>query len=133
MRIRKAIYVVLVSLVALSMIAADFVGEIPEGLIMLLTVVVMPGVVGLAKAASEKWPDKLGWLGGKFWLSILTYAIAIVLTAAFVTWGELLNLPQDPGLAVPFLVACVEAFFGSATGLYNILIAPIHNRIRESG
>jgi hypothetical protein len=126
---KKYLYLILLVVMLLFVVAADFIGEIPEWLIMLLTVVIMPGAVGLAKAGAAKWPKELGWLDGKFWLSILTYLIAIAVVAAFTTWGELLKLPQDPALAAPFLVLLVQAFFGAATGLYNVLIAPVHKRL----
>jgi hypothetical protein len=71
----------------------------------------------------------LGWLNGKFWLSVITYVLAVGAVAAFVEWKAIPSLPADPGEAVSLVVVYIQAFFGAATGLYNLLIAPIHKAI----
>ncbi len=127
---KKYLYLILSVAMLLFMVAADVLPGtgVPDWAIMLGTAIVMPGLVAGAKWLSEKvsW---LSWLNGKFWLSILTYLLAAGVVAVFVQWKAIPALPEDPGLAVPLIVVYVQAFFGAATGLYNVLIAPVHNRL----
>jgi len=128
---RKIYLIVLAVFVFMLAAAFDILPGtgVPEVLVVILTAFVIPGLVALVKMASEKWPAQLGWLNGKFWLSVITYVLAAGAVAAFVQWKTIPALPADPGEAVSLVVVYIQAFFGASTGLYNILIAPVHNRL----
>jgi hypothetical protein len=129
---RMKLYVLILAALAFMAVTAFDVlpgTGVPEVVVYILTAFLIPGLVAVAKTAADKWPAQLGWLNGKFWLSILTYILASIVVAAFIQWKAIPALPEDPGLAVTLVLGYVNAFFGAATGLYNMIIGPIHNRV----
>ena len=114
----------------LFVIAADWLGEVPEWVVVLVTVLLIPVLVEILKAIALKTNQV--WLTGKAALSVMAFLIAVVLSALFVQWGQLPALPEDPAQAASALVGYATAFFGASTGLYNVVLGALLDRAASS-
>jgi hypothetical protein len=114
---------VLLSLVVFLLATAEIIiGDVPAWVLPMLTIVLIPVLVEGIRWLVSKAPQ-LSWLTGKVALSILTYVIAVGVTAAFTQWGQLPPLPADAAEAVNTILGYATALFGAATILYNVLYA----------
>jgi hypothetical protein len=125
---KKIFLFVIASFLMLFLVAFDVLPgtEVPVWVVALLTAVAIPLLVELVKLLAAKVPW-LSWISGKVALSVLTYIVSVGAVAIFVNWTLIPPLPTDPAELVSVVLAYATAFFGAATGLYNVLIARMLN------
>jgi hypothetical protein len=129
----KQFYFLFIALLVFAFASAELiVGQIPEWVELALAVVAIPLIVELLKALVSKFPAA-SWISGRVVLSIISYVIALGITAAFVNWGELPTLPQDAMEATNTILTYSAAFFGAATALYNILVSKLLDASAQKG